>query len=833
MKSACTKRFSFYLPPPVFVKIRSCPSIVIMSCTHNLRYLFFTILGLFLLTSSAQRLTAQTAVVWGKTGALSNGSSQSISGSTDLTGNAYVTGNFRGTTATFGSNTLQNSDSTTAAFFLTKYNSSGQVLWALTAKTGNGSTGQALATDKNGNVFLAGRMGMTGTFAIDSISVSVNKPGELFVAKFNSAGRILWMRTAGRLGDTLSSISTDSSGNSYLAGSVSGLDSTFLIDSISLAKKHRGMADAFLVKLNPAGHALWIRNESCFLSTHYYTNTACLIHSVYTNPAGFSCIAGRFAGDTLVIGQDTLANNSASGKPDIFLAKYTPSGVLVWATRFGGSDFDDCHSVCMDSIGNTYATGNFRSPVISFGANTFSNSGGDDFFVLKLNPTGAVVWAKAGGGTNDEVGYSIATDPTGNCFVSGAFGTRNPIPSYTISIGSYPLYCPVGSTDPAFILKLGPAGNPLNALTFQTGGFGGLFLACDRLFQNTYFCSSSEINGLRLGTDTLSQLNFNKQFGLLAKWTMNSNNLNCSAFTVPAAYCGSTPCNGLLSVHPAGGLPPYTYNWIPSGQHTQSLSGVCSGTDTVYVTDASSSTVSCIVHQMNSPVLPILNTVVHNQTCNTLSSSCDGSIALSASGGKAPYTFYPTNPSNLCAGTYTVTVTDSMSCTTSKSVLIKQPTLFSTTFSSTQASCGTCADGTATCTLSGGVPPFSYSWNPGGIATSTLNNLPPGSYQVSVTDSNLCTAKGGGTITFGTGIQEYTQQGLSIFPNPANEHIHLQFPVGFVPSSVRMSDETGRLVKEYKNLELTDLSISILPPGLYILTVEGNGHSMRSVLIKN
>jgi gliding motility-associated-like protein len=130
-----------------------------------------------------------------------------------------------------------------------------------------------------------------------------------------------------------------------------------------------------------------------------------------------------------------------------------------------------------------------------------------------------------------------------------------------------------------------------------------------------------------------------------------------------------------------------------------------------------------------------------------------GSATVQATGGAGPYTFtwspgalQGPQQSGLVAGNYTVTATDAEGCTGSFQVLITQPPPLSATITgTTPTTCGG-ADGTATVQASGGTAPYTQLWSPAGGTALTATGLAEGSYQVTITDANGCTASASTTI---------------------------------------------------------------------------------------
>lgn len=141
-----------------------------------------------------------------------------------------------------------------------------------------------------------------------------------------------------------------------------------------------------------------------------------------------------------------------------------------------------------------------------------------------------------------------------------------------------------------------------------------------------------------------------------------------------AAQCTPALCNqpGSAFAMATGGTPPYTYLWTPSGQSSQTATGLQSGCYTVIVTDAGGCTASasCCVTVSSGPSLSIQNVI--NANCP----NCNGSATAIVSGGSAPYTYMWSNAqtsgiaTGLCQGTYTVLVTDAQGCSASATVTV-------------------------------------------------------------------------------------------------------------------------------------------------------------------
>ncbi len=213
------------------------------------------------------------------------------------------------------------------------------------------------------------------------------------------------------------------------------------------------------------------------------------------------------------------------------------------------------------------------------------------------------------------------------------------------------------------------------------------------------------------------------------------------------ANCGQA--NGSATATPAGGTSPYSYLWSGGGQINPTATNLNSGSYTVTITDALGCTAIANATVGNIPGGTASISSSINVTCSGL---CNGSAVISMGGGTLPYTYlWPNgettpNTTNLCAGTFTGTVTDAVGCSSTATATITSPTPLSVSIVTNDVSCFGDCDGILTATPSGGTSPYSYMWT--NMYTGAVNNnLCAGSYTVTVTDANGCTAIANGSIS--------------------------------------------------------------------------------------
>lgn len=190
------------------------------------------------------------------------------------------------------------------------------------------------------------------------------------------------------------------------------------------------------------------------------------------------------------------------------------------------------------------------------------------------------------------------------------------------------------------------------------------------------------------------------------------------------------------------------------------------------------------------------------------------------SAGTAPYTYNWSNGmtgqhiSNLPAGTYVVTVTDAVNCTETAEFTVTQPPAMEYTNSKEDVSCYNGNDGWASILVSGGLPPYSYSWS-NGQHTQQINNLIAGNYTVTVADANNCTITQNIQITQPTRITVSDDIKNVSCNNYADGYIHTSAIGG-----------TGYLLFQWSTGS-NNTNIDNLTAGIYFLTItDGNGCSV-------
>ncbi len=437
------------------------------------------VIFLFMFILTALWLAAQAPDwLWVKqAGGSSSDSGRGIT--TDGSGNSYVVGNFEGA-AIFGTTTLSSSGD--HDIFIAKLDNNGNYLWAKKAGGTSNDSGIGIASDNSRNSYVTGYFFGTATFGSTTLTSSGDY--DIFIAKLDTNGNWLWAKQAGGTNwDDGWGIYTDSSGNSYVTGNFS---ETATFGTTTLTSN--GDWDIFIGKLDTNGNWLWAKKAG--------GTSDDIGRSITASSSGNSYVTGDFTG-TVTFGSTTLIS---SGIEDTFIAKLDTNGNYLWAKKAGGSSSDFGSSIAIDSNGNCYVSGSFAFSAY-FGTTTLSNIGNFDVFIAKLDTSGNFLWARQAGGIGNDYVFGIATDSSGNSFVSGLFNGTATYGSTTFTSS--------GETD-IFIAKLDTNGNYLwakkaggsssdfgssiatdsNGNSYVTGSFGGASTFGTATFDTTTLTSS-------------------------------------------------------------------------------------------------------------------------------------------------------------------------------------------------------------------------------------------------------------------------------------------------------------------------------------------------------
>ncbi|MGN6645309.1 MAG: gliding motility-associated C-terminal domain-containing protein [Cytophaga sp.] len=560
---------------------------------------------------------------------------------------------------------------------------------------------------------------------------------------------------------------------------------------------------------------------------------------VWSNGATTQNISGLAAGTYTVTFKD---NNGCSGSASATINP-APPAVTATATPTQITCNGGTGSITLTPSGGTapysnyiWSNGAITQNISGLAAGTYTvtfkdNNGCTGTASATINPAPAAITATAtptqiscnGGTGNITLTPSGGTPPYSNFVWSNGATTQN-ISGLTAGTYTVTFKDSKGCTGSASA-TINPAPAAITATATPTqitcnSGTGSITLtpAGGTAPYSNYIWSNGattqNISGLAAGTYTVTFKDNNGCSGS-ASATINPGPTAVTATAIPTQIT----CNGgtgSITLTPSGGTAPYSNYLWSNGATTQNISGLTAGTYTVTFKDNNGCTGTASATINPAPAVVIATATPTQITCNGAN---NGSIALTPSGGTAPYSNYiwsngatTQNISGLAPGTYIVTFKDSKGCTGSASATINPaPAAVTATATPTQISCSS-GTGSITLTPAGGTAPYSnYLWS-NGATTQNISGLAPGTYTVTFKDSKGCTGSASATINPAPAAVTATATPIQITCNGGTGSITLTPTGGTAPYSNFVWSNGA-----------TTQNISGLTAGTYTVTFKDNG----------
>jgi len=313
--------------------------------------------------------------------------------------NIIVAGSFSGQLDFGGGEILSNGG---VDIFIAKYSSNGTYLWSKGIGGSRDDWAKAVAVDANGGIIITG---WSGSGAVDFGGGPINIVSA-YLAKYSPDGVYQWARALGTNTADGTALQTDSNGNIIVSGYFVGPCD---FGGGSIVSVQNG--DAFLAKYTPAGGYLWAVRAGGSTAFGTQVSQIAVDHSDELVVTGYTTGAGDMGG----------VRFPGFGGNDIFLVKYSATGLPLWSRSFGGSDQDRGKGIAIDSLNNIVMTG-------LIGNNATVGSGtlvGGGIFLSKYSPSGISVWSQnfpppTGWPVSIENGNGVAVDGGNNIVITGA-----------------------------------------------------------------------------------------------------------------------------------------------------------------------------------------------------------------------------------------------------------------------------------------------------------------------------------------------------------------------------------------------------------------------------
>ena len=341
-------------------------------------------------------------------------------------GGYVAVGNFQSSTITVGGYTLTSAGGDDG--MIIKYNANGTVAWASSVGGANSDQFTSVTATEDGGYVAVGYF-QSSSITVGGYTLTRVNSFDGMIIKYSSNGTVLWASSVGGTDDDYLYGVTATSDGGYVA--VGYFTSTsIIVGGYTLTRVNS--FDGMIIKYSSNGTVLWASSVGGTRGDYLYGVTA-------TSDGG--CVAvGHFDSSSITVGSYTLTRaGTAVYNEDGMIIKYTSNGEVALASRVGGTSGDCLYGVTATSDGNYVAVGDFRSPSISDGAITLTNTnmayieGMIIKYKTKEIPTLYTNTAQSVGGTNNDVFTGVTATSDGGYVAVGYFN------SSTITVGNYTL----------------------------------------------------------------------------------------------------------------------------------------------------------------------------------------------------------------------------------------------------------------------------------------------------------------------------------------------------------------------------------------------------------
>lgn len=674
-----------------------------------------------------------------------------------------------------------------------------------------------IVSDAAGNVFGTGHINAVADFdpgpGVQNISGSGSN--NIYINSLDAQGNYRWAYAFGTTGFNFGNgIAVDQQGDVYVIGDFEGtidFDPGPGVASVTA----NGGASVFIVKFSNTGVFQWVRT---------FGGTGIDIgNGVYCGPSGNVYVCGVFQNQVNFNPSGTPVNITSNGFYDIFVAKFSSEGNLVWARGLGGSNSDHAKGLTVDADENVITTGYFSGSASfqagSSGPISLSSVGSDDIYVHKMDANGNTLWAKNAGGNGLDWGDKVSVDANGNILAIGFFReTADFDPGPGVAN-----FTSAGNSD-GYVWKLSPQGDYVWA--YRIGGS-----ALDIAY-GVGAVSSGDIfvSGTFLGT-----VDFDQGMGTTSRTSAGSGDVYLlkidamgnfqSVITYGGPSDDRSTClhiNGLNEVVISGRFsqtvdfnPPNGTNLTANGQN-----------DVFMVKYATNCLFNAVVEQVNTCQAyqwygqTYTSSGTYSHTSAGQNGECDTirtlELQINTPAGEpeqvaacGPFSWNGTVYA--LSGTYTQLLPGSNNC---DSLATLQLTV--TTINTVVSLTGN--------TLTAQAQGLQYQWlncnnNFEPISGATNRSYTPtasGNYAVMITDDACSDTSICVNVTI-TSIATFNDDFVLLYPNPTHEQVAIQSNLPML--NVEMTDLGGKIMKRFSANGSQLLLLETFEPGIYLIRV--------------
>ncbi len=346
-------------------------------------------------------------------------------------------------------------------------------MWVKQGGNASLSGGNVQVQNTPEGIIAAGDFLETANFGQEEITS--NGSFDIFITRCDESGNVLQIRNfGGENEDLLKFMEVDNEGNVII--------SIVFTDAITIdGNEYTGLGgpDVLLIKLNPDFTTLWVR--------HYGTGLTDYVKGMGIDDDGNVVVFGKFKNE-IEFGDITL---TSMGSTDMYVAKYSPEGDVLFAFSEGGSSYEDASALAVGTNGDFFISGTFYGETIINGE-TITTENPTGLFLAKYSSSNEFQWLQLVDGSNLIPSVFLAANTDGGVYISGGF-------QGDVSFGSISLLTEEFDAD-IYVTKYSPEGEALWAgQGHSDAGDISTALSCDvggNVYLAGYYLSSINFNGV-------------------------------------------------------------------------------------------------------------------------------------------------------------------------------------------------------------------------------------------------------------------------------------------------------------------------------------------------
>ncbi len=339
-------------------------------------------------------------------------------------GSSLVTGNFEGSTL-FGPGEINETvlaSSGSRDVFVARYIQDGTLAWVVRSGGLGWDEGWGISSLPDGTSLIVGRFENVALFGSgEPNETELTSAGyeDIFVVRYNPDGTLAWATQAGGTShDYGRSISSQSDGSSLVTGRFEGT-ALFGVGEVNETQLvSAGDKDIFIAQYNTNGTLAWARRAG--------GNSGDTGSDISVLSDGSSLVTGYFEGTSVFGSGDANETQlTSAGGWDVFVAMYNPDGTLAWVRQIQGPGSEVGNGISALPDGSFLVAGRFSLSAV-FGTGETNETqlisvGGEDIFIARYSPDGALDWASRAGGADADYCYGNSTLSDGTSLITGRF----------------------------------------------------------------------------------------------------------------------------------------------------------------------------------------------------------------------------------------------------------------------------------------------------------------------------------------------------------------------------------------------------------------------------